>query len=80
MSPRKSFPYVSKNANLIIQNAIILNIIYKKFNLYDIEIVICIILVLLKKADSFDHYLNNKYSNMMFFIDYININVIKPLI
>jgi hypothetical protein len=44
--------------NVIIKNAIFLNIIHNTFNLGDTEIVICIILVLINRADSLNHYLN----------------------
>ena len=59
------FPHVSKMSTLtynransvIIKNAIILNIIQNIFKLRDTEFVICIILVL-KRADDLNHYLN----------------------
>jgi hypothetical protein len=43
---------------VIIETATILNIIHNIFNLRDTEVVICIILVLLKRADDLNHYLN----------------------
>jgi hypothetical protein len=59
------FPHVSKmltinynwENNFIIKNAIILNIIHV-FNLRDTEVVMCMILVLLKRTDDLKHYLN----------------------
>jgi hypothetical protein len=53
----KCFPYVSKMTTLtynrangvFIKNGIIMNIIYNTFNFRDTEIVICILLVLLKR-------------------------------
>jgi hypothetical protein len=48
--------------NVIIKNAIVLNIIHNVFNLCDTEVVICIILVLLKRAAyGLNHYLNIRY-------------------
>ena len=65
----KYFPHASKMPTLthnnrlnsfIIKNAIILNTIYTCdiFNLHDTEVVIYIILVLLKRANGFNHHIN----------------------
>jgi len=44
--------------NVIIKNAIILNIIHNIFYVRDTEVVICIVLVLLKRVDGLNYYLN----------------------
>ena len=49
-------PYRANNA--IVKNAIILTIIQNIFNLHDKDVVVCIILVLLKRAYGFNHYIN----------------------
>jgi len=62
----KCFPHVSKIStltynpanNVIIRNAIILNIIHIMLNLRDTEVTICIILVLLNRTDGLNHYEN----------------------
>jgi hypothetical protein len=46
--------------NVIIKNAIILNIIDNISNFRDAEVVICVILVLLKRDGGLNHYLNTK--------------------
>ena len=58
------FPHVIYNQanNFIIKNATILNIIHNNiFNLCDTEVVICILLVLLKRVGGLNHYLNIRY-------------------
>jgi len=68
----KCFSHVSKIPTLaynwantvIIKNAIILIPIHNIFNLCDTEGVICIILILLKKADGLNHYLNIRLSSL----------------
>jgi hypothetical protein len=62
-----SFLLVSKIETLtenivIIKNAIILNIIHDIFNLRDTEVLICIILVLLKRSDGLNNHLNIRYN------------------
>ena len=52
-----TFTYNQENS-VIIKNIIILNIIHNIFNLHETEVVICIILVLFKRADDHKHYLN----------------------
>jgi hypothetical protein len=60
------FPHVSKMQSLtynwansvILKNAVILNFIHNIFNFRDIEFVICIILISLKKVDGINHHLN----------------------
>ena len=42
--------------SVIIKNVIILNNLHDIFHLYDTDVVICIILVLLKRADGPNHY------------------------
>jgi len=37
-----------------------LNIVHNIFNIYDTGVVICMLLVLLKTAESLNHYLNNR--------------------
>jgi hypothetical protein len=62
----KCFPFVSKMSTLsqnrensvVIKTTIILNIIHNIFNLHDTNVVICIILFLLNRADGPNHYLN----------------------
>ena len=44
--------------NVIIKNAMIFNIIHNIFNIRDTEDVIFIILVISKRADGFNHYVN----------------------
>ena len=44
--------------SVIIKNAIILNIIHNIFIIRDTEVDICIILVLLKKGDGLNQYIN----------------------
>jgi len=44
--------------NVVIKNAIMLNIMHNIFDLRDTESFICIILVLLKKTDGISHYLS----------------------
>ena len=51
------FTYNRENI-VIIKNAIILSIVHNIFNLRDTEFGICIILVLSKKANVLNHYLN----------------------
>ena len=46
--------------NVIIKKAIILNIIDNISNFRDAEVVICVILVLLKRDGGLNHYLNIK--------------------
>ena len=45
--------------SVVIKNAIILNIIHNIFNLREAEVIICLILVLLKRADVLSHYINS---------------------
>jgi hypothetical protein len=44
--------------NVIIKNTIICNVINDIYNSSDIEVVICIILVLFKRADDVSYYVN----------------------
>ena len=55
---KKRKPQTNRLNSVIIETATILNIIHNIFNLRDTEVVICIILVLLKRADDLNHYLN----------------------
>jgi len=41
--------------SVITKNAIILNIIHNIFNLRDTEVVVCILIILLKKADGLNN-------------------------
>jgi hypothetical protein len=50
-------PTITYTNSVIIKNTIILNIIHNIFNLRDTEVVICILLVLLKRADGLNHHL-----------------------
>ena len=67
MQSCKCFPHVGKMPTLsynrknkvIIKKTIILNILHNIFNHRDIEVVVCIIFVLLKRANGLNHYLNN---------------------
>jgi hypothetical protein len=45
--------------SVVIKNAIILNIIHNIFNLREAEVIICLILILLKRADVLGHYINS---------------------
>jgi hypothetical protein len=44
--------------SLTLKSVIILNIIHNIFNLRDTEVVLCILLVLLKRASDHHHFLN----------------------
>jgi len=54
------FTYIWMNS-VCIKTAIIWNSIHNIFNLRDTDVVIYMILVLLKKADDLNHYLNIRY-------------------
>jgi arginine deiminase len=52
----------NRDNSVIIKNGIILNITYNIFNIREAEVVICMILVLLKRADVINHCLNIRYT------------------
>ena len=62
----KCFPHVNKMStltynranSLTLKSVIILNIIHNIFNLRDTEVVLCILLVLLKRASDHHQFLN----------------------
>ena len=62
----KSYGHVNKMPSLtynqanivIIKNAMILNIMHDIINIRGTEVVICIMLVLLKRADDFNQYIH----------------------